>query len=167
MLCSHNPPKAVGDSRFWKCNLGCLMASPKAEVAAIASLGLLWAECHLYTVYMSSSLWLVLLHSSCSQFREVAHQPVLAVPQDSEEHSTVGAALEMLKKCPVWAENLLERAHYISVWALPCGWECWIFSAQERNQAFVTLSSWLKLYVTLVFWCCLFKGTVINIIKNC
>lgn len=87
MLCSHNLPKAVGDSRFWKCNLGCLMASPEAEVAAIASLGLLWAECHLYTVCMSSSLWLVVLHSSCSQFREVAHQPVLAVPQWGAQRS--------------------------------------------------------------------------------
>lgn len=106
MLCSHNPPKAVGDSRFWKCNLGCLTASLKTKVAAIASLSLLWTECHLHTVYTSSSLWLVLLHSSCSHFREVAHQPDLAVPQASEQHSTVGAALEMLEKCSVDSQRI-------------------------------------------------------------
>lgn len=44
MLCFHNPPKAVRDSRFWKCNLGCLMASLKTEVAAMASLDFNWVK---------------------------------------------------------------------------------------------------------------------------
>lgn len=32
MSCSHNLPKAAGDSRFWNHNLGCLMASLKLRL---------------------------------------------------------------------------------------------------------------------------------------